>query len=146
MTWSTYGRGCCTVWDTVRPYWLLAVWAAFAVLVVLASRRALPNASTVDENASPRIGARLFMLALALPVLAYVVKIGGDPRHYRYLAFPVCLTLCAVRDWSSKCGFATACGRRALLLRRSGCCCCCVPPASTRGSSIATRSRVTLRA
>ena len=22
-------------------------------------------------------------------------SIGGDPRHYRYMAFPICLALCA---------------------------------------------------
>jgi hypothetical protein len=38
---------------------------------------------------------RLVMLAMALPILFYVVRIGGDPRHYRYLAFPFCLVLCA---------------------------------------------------
>ncbi len=35
------------------------------------------------------------MLLCALPVFLYVIKIGGDPRHYRYLAFPICLMFCA---------------------------------------------------
>jgi len=35
------------------------------------------------------------MLILALAVVAYVIKIGGDPRHFRYLAFPFCLIACA---------------------------------------------------
>ncbi|MHC4799647.1 MAG: hypothetical protein ACYTF1_23685, partial [Planctomycetota bacterium] len=38
---------------------------------------------------------RLVMLVLAIPVAAYVVKIGGDPRHFRYLAFPFILVVFA---------------------------------------------------
>jgi len=41
------------------------------------------------------VGARCWMLVTALSVLAYVVKIGGDPRHYRYLAFSYPLLICA---------------------------------------------------
>lgn len=38
---------------------------------------------------------RLVMLIAATSVAAYVVKIGGDPRHFRYLAFPFTLAICA---------------------------------------------------
>ena len=38
---------------------------------------------------------RLVMLAMAAAVTLYVIKIGGDARHYRYLAFPFCLATCA---------------------------------------------------
>lgn len=38
---------------------------------------------------------RIEMLMIALPVLAYVIRIGGDAMHYRYLAFPFCLIVCA---------------------------------------------------
>jgi len=38
---------------------------------------------------------RLAMVLCASAVTAYVVKIGGDERHYRYLAFPFCLFVCA---------------------------------------------------
>lgn len=37
------------------------------------------------------LGARAVILACSLSVGLYVMKIGGDPRHYRYLAFPFCL-------------------------------------------------------
>jgi len=35
------------------------------------------------------------MVLFALPVAAYVVRIGGDPRHFRYLAFPFDLVVLA---------------------------------------------------
>jgi len=41
------------------------------------------------------ISQRLMMLIFGLTVTAYVVKIGGDPRHYRYLAFPYCVIMCS---------------------------------------------------
>jgi len=40
-------------------------------------------------------GARLAMLGFAAVVALYVVRIGGAPLHYRYLAFPTCLALAA---------------------------------------------------
>jgi hypothetical protein len=38
---------------------------------------------------------RLIMLVLSLPVMIYVIKIGGDARHFRYLAFPFVLSVLA---------------------------------------------------
>lgn len=38
---------------------------------------------------------RWVLLAAATTVALYVAKIGGDPRHYRYLAFPFCVLACA---------------------------------------------------
>jgi len=38
---------------------------------------------------------RLAMLVLAFPILIYVVKIGGDPRHFRFLVFPFILIILA---------------------------------------------------
>lgn len=42
------------------------------------------------------LDARALMLLFALPVAVYAVRIGGDPRHYRYLAFSVCLVVLAL--------------------------------------------------
>jgi hypothetical protein len=42
-----------------------------------------------------RVRDRLDMVLVALPVIAYVVRIGGDAMHFRYLAFPFCLLACA---------------------------------------------------
>ena len=43
------------------------------------------------------------MLLIALPVVLYVARIGGAPIHYRYLAFPFTLVVCAgsgiLEDW-----------------------------------------------
>ncbi|NNL67200.1 MAG: hypothetical protein HKP30_13215 [Myxococcales bacterium] len=42
------------------------------------------------------LAERAVMIGVSLALTAYVVKIGGDPRHYRFLAFPFVLTLCAL--------------------------------------------------
>ena len=71
--------------DTLGSYHsYLIVVILLALVVVLARKR-------VNLEISPR----LMMVVTALPVALYVVKIGGDPRHYRHLAFPFCLTVCA---------------------------------------------------
>ncbi|MBM3988351.1 MAG: hypothetical protein FJ294_10410 [Planctomycetes bacterium] len=71
-TFSTYGT-----------YWLLPAF----LLLALALRR----------ERGLLLGARTILLLSALAVCAYVAKIGGDPRHYRYLAFPFVVLACA---WS----------------------------------------------
>jgi len=80
--------------DAVEPYglhWVLAAAAAGFAGLAWSDRRA---AGHVDD-APPRLRLpeRVVLLVLALSVTAYVVKIGGDSRHYRYLAFPVCLAV-----------------------------------------------------
>ena len=42
------------------------------------------------------VSARVFLLLCAAIHVAYVVRIGGDARHFRYLAFPFCLSFCAL--------------------------------------------------
>ncbi len=59
------------------PY-LLAAGTLYLVL-----RRRNPEAC--------RHEARVMMWATGVPVLLYVIKIGGDPRHFRYLIFPFCM-------------------------------------------------------
>jgi hypothetical protein len=52
------------------------------------------------------IPERTVLVLCAVVIIAYVIKIGGDPRHYRYLAFPFCVLLgaaaglgeCALRN------------------------------------------------
>jgi hypothetical protein len=41
------------------------------------------------------LSVRLMMILMAASVGFFVVKIGGDPRHYRFLAFSFCLASCA---------------------------------------------------
>ena len=105
-------------------YPLLAASVAFVLICVYADRRRagagddtpLPSREGLGEGldsrqnnphpalplrgggvvtGSMRLRERLIMLALALPIAFYVIRIGGDPRHYRYLAFPFCLCVCA---------------------------------------------------
>ena len=79
--------------DTTRTYLLGPFLALHAVLLALALRRR----PAAEEGAADElhVGARLLMVVMALVIAAYVVKIGGDPRHYRYLAFPFVLVVCA---------------------------------------------------
>jgi hypothetical protein len=78
-------RGWRYLHDTLWPYGAYFLAPALALLA-LALRRA---------RVALDLGWRLAALAAAAAVTAYVVKIGGDPRHYRYLAFPFCLAVCA---------------------------------------------------
>jgi hypothetical protein len=65
----------------------LEILAGLVIACVIVARRRGARALHVP--------ARLQMVAIALPVVAYVVWIGGDAIHYRYLAFPFCLLVCA---------------------------------------------------
>jgi hypothetical protein len=82
--------------DTLAPYHLYAVFGAAAVVL---SRMCLgpgrEMAASEGRNVSPRLAERGVMLLAALLVTAYVIKIGGDARHFRYLAFPITLAFCA---------------------------------------------------
>ncbi|RIL05499.1 MAG: hypothetical protein DCC71_10070 [Proteobacteria bacterium] len=73
--------------DTLAPYHLYG-WLALGGVGLFAVRRA--RAEPDADSA-----ARLAMLAAAASIALYVAWIGGDARHYRYLAFPVCLALLA---------------------------------------------------
>jgi hypothetical protein len=79
---TNWSQGWRYLWDTVDS---LALYAILPLLWGLGWLR--------RERLAATLAARLAMIAFALPVLLYVVRIGGDPRHYRYLAFPVCLLL-----------------------------------------------------
>ncbi len=105
---TDFAQGLVYLDDTLGPYgWYVLLAAAGALLGLLARRR-------------PRLelhGAeRLALLVLAAPVLAYVLKVGGDARHFRYLAFPVVLAACslsglperALRAWAPERGRALA--------------------------------------
>ena len=72
------------LWDTVGPYhlhWLLLAGGAAALVLRARGRAEL------------RLLERACMLVIAGLVCAYVVRIGGDARHFRYLAFPFALVL-----------------------------------------------------
>lgn len=70
-----FGQGIRHLLDTALPYHLMPVAGIFALLGWMFRRDA-------------RSGRRLILIMLALPIVLYVVKIGGDGRHFRYLLFP----------------------------------------------------------
>lgn len=71
--------------DTLVAYHAYTILALAAAAALVLRLRRIPM----------QWGQRGMMLLLALPVLLYVIKIGGDARHFRYLAYPYCLLVCA---------------------------------------------------
>ena len=86
-TWIS--QGLVYVVQTVMTYSLPLVLLAFGALTGWIHHRD-PDARGLEWK------SRAVMILCALSVTAYVVKIGGDPRHYRFLAFPYVLTVCAL--------------------------------------------------
>jgi hypothetical protein len=83
---SDYGQGLLYLHDTLGPYsgYLIAVLALAAIAALARQRTQL------------HLAERGVMLLVAASVLLFVVKIGGDSRHYRYLAFPFCLGIASL--------------------------------------------------
>jgi hypothetical protein len=82
-------QGFLYILDTALPYhffWLAAVLALVSIWLRIRRDPDPPLHYFTDRG---------MMVVLALVLVAYVVKIGGDPRHFRYLAFPFCLFVCA---------------------------------------------------
>ncbi len=82
------GQGWIYVHDTLASYsfYLVLTLLAIGVIGLLARKH---SGQDLD------LAARGMMLLVAASVAGYVVKIGGDPRHFRYLAFPFVLSVCA---------------------------------------------------
>lgn len=78
-------QGLAYLYDTAIAYRVLPV-SLLAIGAMLAAR------SRFELHGF----ARLCMLACALLVTAYTIKIGGDARHFRYLAFPFALAVFAL--------------------------------------------------
>jgi hypothetical protein len=79
-------RGLAYLHDTFHTYGTYWLTAAFALL-----------AFSLRGTRELFLERRVVLTLCALAVCVYVAKIGGDPRHYRYLAFPFVLLACA---WS----------------------------------------------
>jgi hypothetical protein len=79
------GQGLRYLHDTLRPYHLYG-WLALGLGASLLAARRRWEPRSVSR-------ARVAMLVIASAVAGYVVWIGGDARHYRYLAFSVPLWL-----------------------------------------------------
>jgi hypothetical protein len=71
--------------DTAGTYWLSPVLLALVAMLAWSWRGA----------AALRLAPRLLMLAAAATVLLHVVRVGGDHRHFRFLAFPFTLIVAA---------------------------------------------------
>lgn len=96
--------------DTPNPlqglrYAINAFFPYHLELLLLLAALALARARRRDPALALDLEPRLVMLAASLPVIAYVIRIGGDAVHFRYLAFPFCLAACsaagAVEAWLS---------------------------------------------
>lgn len=85
LTWIPQGLDYLS--DTALPYHTLPYLLAAAL-----SFKALSNRSNHSQLLTVE---RLAMVLISLPTIAYVIKIGGDPRHFRYLAFPYVLLVLA---------------------------------------------------
>lgn len=73
--------------DIAWPYYGYPLAAIFTLLLLWGIKR--------GEATALRVTERSMMWLVAAAITAYVVKIGGDSRHFRYLAFPFCLSACA---------------------------------------------------
>ena len=87
---SWYRQGLRFLFDTVLVYQLVPYLLLAGVGYLLLRSQ--------GREGGLRIIDRLMMIALALSVMFYVIKIGGDARHFRYLAFPFCMLVFATGD------------------------------------------------
>jgi hypothetical protein len=85
LTWISQGLKYLA--DTVLPYHAIPFAAAMVIAFFTLYRRDGPQELRSTE--------RVALLLLAAPIVAYAVKIGGDPRHFRYLAFPFIVSVLA---------------------------------------------------
>ncbi len=80
-------------WSQGLLYWVDAVWPygwPLGALVAVGLAWALARRGRLIHERP-----RLAMLGIALAVALYVAKVGGDARHFRYLAFSYALATCA---------------------------------------------------
>ena len=92
MSWRD---GLAFIRDFDASYHVALYLATFLALAVFLARRASPI----------RIGPRIAMLAVALPLAAYVVRIGGGAIHGYYLWVPFILVVAAtagLAEWLSE--------------------------------------------
>ena len=106
-------QGLCFVYDTILPYQTITI-----VLIFLAIYLAL---SKKKDNVNLMGRQRLLMLTAAVSVILYVIKIGGDARHFRYLAFSYCLLLVTTGGLLEKALARAKCGRIAIYVCAFAC-------------------------
>ncbi len=118
-------QGIIYVHETFGTYHLYEVLLLFLVLAMIIHRR--------RASGTLRIPERLVMVLTVLPIVLYVIRIGGDARHFRYLTFSFCLLACTcagliehtLEQWQSrfKKTFLTVLGVATMLFSIS-----CYPP------------------
>ena len=86
LTWIMQGLK--YVVDTVLPYQTVPYAAAMVLVYVVLRRQG-------EREGELLLRERVTLLCLAAPIVLYVIKIGGDPRHFRYLAFPFIVAVLA---------------------------------------------------
>lgn len=79
-------QGLYYIYDTIITYFTIPYLTGCLIAYWILRRHGRPLC---------RRGERLAMVILALSVTAYIVKIGGDSRHFRYLNFPYILVVLA---------------------------------------------------
>lgn len=84
ITWISQGIN--YLYDALLPYfvvpYLLGMWFIYRVLLK-------------KDEMMLQGHERVMMILLSASVAMYVIKIGGDARHFRYLAFPYILSVVA---------------------------------------------------
>lgn len=83
---TSIAQGFKFVYDSLLPYFTIPYMSAM-ILMYWILRRNIVTSLQRDK--------RLLMIVLGISVGLYVVKIGGDPRHFRYLAFSYILVVLA---------------------------------------------------
>ena len=102
------GQGIIYLMDTVATYYTIP----FALLMVLLWRLARRHYTSLGLL----LDKRLAMLAITIPVVIYVIRIGGDARHFRYLVFPFTLAVFAAGGLAEAAAAEYLKSRRILLL------------------------------
>ena len=99
---SDFQQGLIYLHETASVYYFYFFIVLFSLLAFLLYKK------NREDYGFLKIPQRIMMIIVAAPVILYVIKISGDPRHYRYLAFPFCLMTCAfggifehaLKEWS----------------------------------------------
>ena len=79
-----FKQGILYIHNTLAAYYFYVVVVVFSFLTIIKIKSLRPD-----------MAKRLMMILTAVSVALYIVKIGGDSLHFRYLAFSFILATCA---------------------------------------------------
>ncbi|MHC4457229.1 MAG: hypothetical protein ACYS0I_09075 [Planctomycetota bacterium] len=106
-------QGLLFVYDTILPYQTVTVLLIFLAIYLTLSKQ--------QDKVNLMRRQRLLMLISAVTVALYVIKIGGDPRHFRYLVFPYCLLLITTGGLLEKTFARAKCGSSVIYICAFAC-------------------------